>query len=65
MAFDPYLRLQDDAGKVLSFDDDSAGSLNARIIFTPTKAGQYRIIAMAFNPEQHGSYTLTVSELAK
>lgn len=64
-AFDPYLRLQDDAGKVLSYDDDSGGNMSARIIFTPTKAGQYRIIASPFLPDQLGSYTLTVSELAK
>ena len=65
MSFDPYLRLQDDAGKVLSYDDDSGGNMNSRIMFTPTKSGQYRIIAMPFLPDQRGSYTLTVSELAK
>lgn len=65
MTFDPYLRLQDDAGKTLAFDDDGAGDLNSRIIFTPTKSGQYRILAMPFVPDQLGAYTLTVSELAK
>src|SRR5689334_16918165 len=33
--FDPYLRIEDSAGKQLAQDDDSGGNLNARIRFTP------------------------------
>ena len=43
--FDPYLRLEDQAGKELAKDDDSGGNLNARIIFTAPKDGKYTVIA--------------------
>jgi hypothetical protein len=57
--FDTYLRLEDDAGNQLAFDDDSGGSLNARIDFTPTRTGQYRIYATSYRPVT-GRYNLIV-----
>ncbi|MBI3407733.1 MAG: redoxin domain-containing protein [Planctomycetes bacterium] len=55
---DPYLRLEDSAGKNLAEDDDGGGFPNARIIFKAPKDDTYRIIATAFKGV--GDYTLTV-----
>jgi hypothetical protein len=58
--FDAYLRLEDAKGKQLAEDDDSGGGLNAQIVFAPSKAGTYRIIATTFGPGMAGFYTLSV-----
>jgi hypothetical protein len=60
--FDAYLRLEDSKGTQLDEDDDSGGMLNARIIFTPTKADEYRIIATTFGPNMTGMYQLKISK---
>jgi hypothetical protein len=57
--FDPYLRLEATDGKVLEEDDDGGGELNARIVFRPRAAGEYRVIVTSFNGG-FGRYTLTV-----
>jgi hypothetical protein len=58
--FDPYLRLEDAAGNNLAQNDDGAGNLNSRIMFTCTAAGEYRIVATALFGT--GNFTLQVSE---
>jgi peroxiredoxin len=58
--FDSYLRLEDSAGKELDEDDDSGGMLDARIIFTCPKDGEYRVICTSFNQGAAGQYVLTV-----
>jgi peroxiredoxin len=58
--FDTYLRLEDKAGVQLAEDDDSGGEQNARIDFSCTKDGEYKIICTAFAPEGAGNFTLTV-----
>jgi hypothetical protein len=62
---DPFLRLENAQGAVVAFDDNSGGNQNARILYTPKTAGDFRIIATAYGSENTGSYTLTVSEVAK
>ena len=59
--FDAYLRLEDSKGNQLAEDDDSGGNLNAQILFTPTKADDYRIIATTFGPGATGIYQLKVT----
>jgi serine protease Do len=58
--FDAYLVLEDAAGKKLAEDDDSGGNSNAKIVFTPSTDGAYRVVATSFEANQKGSYTLTV-----
>ena len=58
---DPYLRLEDSAGKNVAQDDDSGGNLNARIMFNCTQTGEYRIVATTFVGGT-GNFTLQVSE---
>jgi thiol-disulfide isomerase/thioredoxin len=60
--FDSYLRLEDDKGSQLAEDDDGGGNLNARIEFTCSKDGDYKVICTAFAPEGMGNFTLTVKE---
>lgn len=59
--FDSYLRLEDKGGTQLAEDDDGGGNLNARITFTCSADGDYRIIATSFN-QGVGDYTLTIRQ---
>jgi hypothetical protein len=60
--FDSFLRIEnDDKGKIAE-DDDGAGNLNARIVFTPATSGEYRIVVTTCDPGQSGAYRLTIRE---
>jgi hypothetical protein len=57
-SLDMYLYLSRD-GVDLAFDDDSAGSLNSRIVFTPTETGPYVVRVTTYGSGLHrGQYTL-------
>ncbi len=58
---DPYLRLEDSTGKERAFNDDIIQGIdqNARIIFTPPKEDNYRIIATTCLAGMTGPYELT------
>jgi hypothetical protein len=59
--FDAYLRLLDPDGDELTTDDDSAGSLNARISFYQLPSnGTYTIVVESFD-SAGGSYNLSLS----
>jgi hypothetical protein len=60
--FDAFLRLEDASGKMLASDDDSGGSLNARIVFRPAQEEEFRIIVTSYQGGQTGNYTLTVRQ---
>ncbi|MCS7046722.1 MAG: hypothetical protein NZO58_10230, partial [Gemmataceae bacterium] len=62
---DPFLRLETLDGVVLAFDDDGGGDLNARIVYTARRSGNFKIIATTFDPQQVGPFTLVVSEVAQ
>jgi hypothetical protein len=59
---DSYLVLQDQMGNELQRNDDGGGGLNARINFTLTYTGAYRIMAMSFRTAgvMFGTYTLSL-----
>jgi hypothetical protein len=61
--FDSYLILENMNGQVLAQNDDGGIGLNARILFTPTVAGNYNVVATPFNKGATGSYTVSVSPL--
>jgi serine protease Do len=61
--FDAFLRLEDSAGKVLAQDDDSAGNLNARIVYKATKEDTVRIIVTTAVAGQTGPYRLAVRQV--
>lgn len=54
---DPYLRLLDAAGDLVTADDDGGAGLNALITYTPTASGTFYLSAEAFN-NLTGTYTL-------
>jgi hypothetical protein len=58
--FDAFLRLEDPNGKLLGEDDDGAGKLNSRIVFTPETDGIYRLIVTTCDPDQTGNYRLAI-----
>lgn len=57
--FDAYLAVYDANGIELATDDDSGGSLNASLVFTPEKDGEYIIEARAYGSSK-GKYDLLV-----
>ncbi len=57
---DPYLYLLDTSGAVLAQDDDSAGSNNARIVYTPAATGTYWIRLRAYSKNRYGTCSLTL-----
>ncbi|HYV34834.1 MAG TPA: hypothetical protein VE988_03960 [Gemmataceae bacterium] len=58
---DPYLFLEDAAGKVVAKDDDSGGDLNSRLIFVPEKTAEYRVIATTLE-KATGNFNLKVRQ---
>jgi eukaryotic-like serine/threonine-protein kinase len=61
-ALDSFLRLKDSSGKRLAEDDDSAGNLNARIVFRAEVDAVYRIQATSYGYAGRGAFTLTVKQ---
>lgn len=60
--FDAYLRLESEEKGKIAEDDDGAGNLNSRIVYTPAKEGTYRIVVTTCDPGQSGAYRLTIRE---
>ncbi|MBI5256496.1 MAG: Ig-like domain-containing protein [Burkholderiales bacterium] len=54
---DPYLRLFDEQGQLLAFDDDGGDNGNARLTYTATAGGTYYLAAADFDTGL-GAYTL-------
>jgi V8-like Glu-specific endopeptidase len=59
--FDAYLRIEHD-DKKLAEDDDGAGFMNSRIVFTPETEETFRLIVTTCDPGQSGAYRLTIRE---
>src|SRR5688572_23082362 len=57
---DPFLRLEDSAGRNLAMDDDGEGNLNSRIEHNPTREDTYKIIATTLGGPRTGKFLLTV-----
>lgn len=60
---DSYLILLDAQGNRLIQDDDGAGNLDARIVYTLPNDGQYIIYANAYNSGHGGSYSLELETI--
>jgi tetratricopeptide (TPR) repeat protein len=63
-AFDPLLRLEDAKGTQLAENNDIEPGVdrNSRIVFTPERGGNYRLVATAFGGRGTGAYTLVIRE---
>lgn len=58
--FDPFLRVIDQTGTLVTEDNDSGGSSNARITrFFP--AGTYHVAVTSFNVNGTGQYSLAIN----
>lgn len=62
--FDSYLLLQDSSGAALIEDDDSAGNLNAQIVYTLPADGNYTLVATSNTRASTGAFALTVVGIA-
>ncbi len=60
--FDAFLRVEDESKFKLAEDNDGAGNLNSRIVFTPKEDAIYRLAVTTFDAGQTGAYRLTVRE---
>lgn len=56
---DPYLRLYDSAGRLIAQNDDSGGTLESHLTYTPATTGTYYLSAGAY-ANWSGSYSLSV-----
>lgn len=57
---DPYIAVVDAQGQVLAENDDSGGTLNAHVNFTPPEAGTYTVVATTFSGGDPGPYALRI-----
>jgi FG-GAP-like repeat/Bacterial pre-peptidase C-terminal domain len=58
---DPLMELFNGSGQLITSNDDSNGTLNSEIVYTPTTSGTYYIDAGAFSNASTGSYRVSVS----
>jgi hypothetical protein len=63
-ALDPTLAVYDAQGNQLAFNDDSEGSLNSALTYTPSQSGDVFVEARAFLDEATGAYRLNVTASA-
>ncbi len=56
---DTFLRLRDNNGNQLAYDDDSGGNYNSRLLYTPSASGNYYIDAASWYEGSSGAYTLS------
>ena len=57
--------LSDGSFEEIAYDDDGAGNLDSRLIFTPEANGTYVVRATSFSPNTTGAYRLTVRDLGQ
>ncbi|WP_279351880.1 M10 family metallopeptidase C-terminal domain-containing protein [Erythrobacter litoralis] len=60
--YDPYLRVFDANGSLLTENDDGGGGLNSLLRFTAARSGTYYIEADSFASQYTGQYTVSVNE---
>lgn len=64
--FDSYIevgRMIEDGFEVAAYDDDGAGELDARLVFTFPESGEYIVRARTLGPNATGTYQIAVEEL--
>ncbi|WP_075507002.1 matrixin family metalloprotease, partial [Prochlorococcus marinus] len=61
--YDPYLRLYNSNGTLLTFDDDDGLGLESKISFTASNTGTYYLSAGSFRDRYSGSYRLSTEEI--
>jgi thiol-disulfide isomerase/thioredoxin len=59
--FDALLLLTDENDKILAGDDDGGGGTNARVLFRPTKNGEFRLVVTSSLPAETGKYSIVAT----
>ncbi|HEX8353698.1 MAG TPA: pre-peptidase C-terminal domain-containing protein, partial [Pyrinomonadaceae bacterium] len=59
-SFDAYLYLVGTAGQLLTYDDDSGGGLDSRIVITLPSSGTYTVESTSYSENSTGSYALSI-----
>ena len=62
---DPYLRVFDADGRLINYDDDSGGDMNAHLVLSAPRTGAYYVEAAAFDDAATGNYTITTQRLIR
>ena len=60
--FLPYLSLRDEDDMIVAFQDESDSRRPARIVYTPTRTGTFRLVASTLEPMTFGNFLLSVCE---
>jgi hypothetical protein len=60
-SLNPFLQLKDPTDKVVAQDDDSGGRVDAKITYTPTVSGTFKVIATTTTGTPLGGFQLTVT----
>lgn len=60
---DPYLRIYDQNGNLITFNDDGGPSYDSLLNFTATYTGTYYIAAGAWNDASTGTYEMSVTSI--
>lgn len=55
---DPFMRLYDASGALITSNDDGGGNLNSRIVFEAAVSGVYYVEAAGFDDTGSGEYTI-------
>lgn len=61
---DPFLKVMNAAGSLLTYNDDSLGSRNSRLVLDVTQAGTYYLEAGSFADSYTGAYSLSLTQAA-
>lgn len=61
---DPFLRVMSDSGSLVTYNDDSLGSRNSRIVLEVTQAGTYYLEAGSFADSYTGGYSMSLTQAA-
>ncbi|MDA7429621.1 M10 family metallopeptidase C-terminal domain-containing protein [Primorskyibacter aestuariivivens] len=61
---DPYLRLYDSSGNLVTFNDDGGPGLESSLTFTATSGGTYYVAAGAWDDSYSGTYQMSVNAVA-
>lgn len=61
---DPFLKVMSASGSLVTYNDDSLGSRNARVVLEVTQAGTYYLEAGSFADSYTGDYSMSLTQAA-
>lgn len=61
--FDPFVKLLNEEGTIVAFEGEGYRHCGNRIVYTPERAGIYRVVATTYVPHKTGAFNLSVCEV--